>query len=78
MAEAKEEEAGARRVTRVNLAWRVGGAVTASHASSTHTWDRDTPNVSQVHAQKWCLQVTWLVSEANIYTDLTLALGVKG
>jgi hypothetical protein len=44
----------------------------ASYASSAHTWDRDMYNTRWVHAQNihsW--QVTWLVSEANVYTDLT-------
>jgi hypothetical protein len=47
----------------------------ASHASSAHTQDRDMYDARQVHTQNirsW--QVTWLVSEANAYTDLTRCL----
>ena len=33
----------------------------------------ETRNARRVHAQKWCSQVAWLVSEANTYTDLTLS-----
>ena len=55
----------------VDLTWRVGGVATASRASSAHTRDQDAHNARRVHAQTWRSQVTWLVSEANAYTDLT-------
>jgi hypothetical protein len=45
----------------------------ASCASSAHTWDQDMYDIRWVHAQNihsW--QVTWLISEANTYTDLTV------
>jgi hypothetical protein len=68
----EDEEAMAVRRRGMTKAMRVK-AQRASRASSAHTRDRDTYDARRVHAQNirsW--QVTWLVSEANAYTDLTI------
>jgi hypothetical protein len=50
-----------------------------SHASSAYTRDQDTYDTRWVHTQNirsW--QVTWLISEANAYTDLTVLKRGRG
>ena len=53
---------------RVVSWWRSG-----HHVLHQRTHGIETRDARRVHAQKWRLQVTWLVSEANAYTDLTLS-----
>ena len=41
------------------------------HVDHQRTHGIETRDARQVHAQKWRSQVAWLVSKANVYTDLT-------